>query len=908
MQSADRLERLFRAAQLLPPEERVDFLRAACGDDTGLLTELESLLEADAEADAEAFLESPAGQVAPDDPVEDREVGPYTLRRRLGSGGMGDVYLALQERPFKRYVAVKLIRPGLDTKEVLRRFDAERQILASLSHPNIARLLDGGITPEGLPYFAMEYVEGQPLSTYCDAHRLGIEERLRLFETVCHSVHYAHQNLVLHRDLKPSNILVTEDGTIKLLDFGVARLLNPHMSQVSMPDTRSDIRMLTPEYASPEQVRGLSLTTTSDVYSLGVVLYELLTGRLPYEFEGRSMNEISRVVCHEEPLRPSTRLTGRHAPEPRVLGEISTARGLTAEKLGRRLRGDLDNIMLTALRKEPSRRYASAEQLAEDIERYLDGRPVLARPSTLTYHVRKFVGRHRVPVAAAALIVVSLVAGLGTALRMADVAREERRAATRAEAQAQSVVELLIGLFESSDPWLHPEDAKWADALMARGIDRANALQNQPVLQSRFLDAIGRVYEHLGRYAEAQPALERALEIRQREMGEDHAAVAEVMNHLGWVYYRRGRYSEAEQLYRRALAIQLQAFGRDDPALAETYTNLGYLPHTVLDSTIAYFQRALDVRLKSLGPEHPDATSAMLLVGVMLSRKGDDAEAEKYLRQVVRLRRQSLEADVPQLAKSYFMLADHLAQYPDAQQETEQLYRDGLTLLEHRFGPDHLGRAHGLSNLAILLDEQERFEEAESLYRESLRLRKAIFEEKHPTVAEAISHLANHLQRRGQLTEAEELHREALTHFKRIFGPRHRSVAWELSHLSEVLIARGRLDEAQMHLREALSIREEVGGTDDLAVGEALGRLARVHFLKQEYARAEALRLRGLRILRKQLPDHHTLLQQAYAAMVELYSAWNRPADAAEYRNLLGSSGPTQITGLSSHRIELALD
>ncbi len=893
MQPSDRLDRLFRAAQLLPPEERTDFLRAACGDAPDLLKELESLLAADERADEASFLGEPAGSLLADDPYVGREVGPYSIRRLLGSGGMGDVYLALQERPFKRYVAVKLIRPGLDTKEVLRRFEAERQILASLSHPNIARLLDGGVTLDGLPYFAMEYVEGMPLIAYCDTHGLGIEARLRLFETVCHTVHYAHQNLVLHRDLKPSNILVTEDGTIKLLDFGVARLLNPSLSSVAMPETRSDMRMLTPEYASPEQVRGLSLTTASDVYSLGVVLFELLTGRMPYTFDGPSFDEIAKVVCHQDAVRPSSSLTVRHGPGAPKVQEISAARAVTPEKLGRLLRGDLDNIVLKALRKEPRRRFASAEQLAEDIERFLAGRPVDARPSTVAYRVRKFVARHRVPVAAAAFIVISLIAGLGTALRMADVARQERRAATRAETQARAVSELLIGLFESSDPWQRPEDARWADALMARGIDQANALENDPLVQSRFLDAIGRVYEHLGRYADAQPVLERALAIRRRELGEEHPAVAEAMNHLGWVHYRRGRYAEAEKLYRQALAIQRNRLGEDDPAIGPTYTNLGYLPHPVLDSSIAYFRRALDVRMRTLGPEHPEVTSSMALVGVMLSKKGLDEEAEEYLRRVVSLRRQSLEADVPQLAKSYFMLADHLSRYADARQETEQLYRDGLTLLEHRFGKEHLGRAHGLSNLANLLDEQGRFDEAEALYRESLELRVNVFGDGHPTVPEARTHLATHLQRRGHLAEAEELNRNALAHFKQIFGPRHRSVAWSLAYLAEVLIDRGKLDEAQTHLREAVSIRKEVGGAEDLAVASVLDRLAHVHYLKREYARSEELRLRTLRILKRQLPDHHTLVQQAYTAIVELYTAWDRHQEAEQYRTLIGSKSTT---------------
>ncbi|MDX1420792.1 MAG: serine/threonine-protein kinase, partial [Rubricoccaceae bacterium] len=390
----DRLERLFRAARMHPAEERAAFLDAACADDPALRAEVAALLNADREADGEAFLDTPptalldaaVSEAAQPNPLEGRTVGPYRVLRPLGEGGMGAVYLAVREEPFQQYVALKIIRAGLHDPEVLRRFEQERQILASLSHPGIARLLDGGVTADGLPYFAMEYVEGRPLTAYCDEHRLPIEERLRLFACACEAVHYAHQNLVLHRDLKPSNILVTPGREVKLLDFGIAKLLNPHLSSSAMPVTRTALRVMTPEYASPEQVRGEPLSTASDVYSLGIILYELLTGHRPYRLTRGTTDEIMRVVCEVDPERPSTRVV---RPETilRADGETETitpvdvgeARDVSPERLQRRLRGDLDNIVLMALRKEPQRRYASAEQFSQDIDRHLRGLPVMAR-------------------------------------------------------------------------------------------------------------------------------------------------------------------------------------------------------------------------------------------------------------------------------------------------------------------------------------------------------------------------------------------------------------------------------------------------------------------------------------------------------------------------------------------------
>jgi serine/threonine protein kinase len=413
----DRLERLFKAARLHAPEERAAFLEAACADDPALRAELHALLQSDHQADASAFLQDPAPNWAADhlfeasgdadEEMRGRTGGPYVVQQRLGRGGMGDVYLAIREQPFKQYVALKIIRRGMNTRDVAARFAVERQILAALNHPNIARLFGGGMTEDGLPYLAMEYVDGRPITAYCDEERCSLPERLRLFQTVCHAVQYAHQNLVIHRDLKPTNILVTKGGTVKLLDFGIAKLLNPHLNPVDVPVTRTAWRLMTPEYASPEQVRGEALTTAAAVYALGVILYELLTGHRPYEVAGCSPQEILEIVCEQEPGRPSTKVlkatvcsSPNRTSRTVTPGAISTARSVPVERLRRQLRGDLDNIALMALRKEPGRRYGSAEQLGDDLERYLNGLPVVARPSTLRYRLRKFVVRHRVSVGA----------------------------------------------------------------------------------------------------------------------------------------------------------------------------------------------------------------------------------------------------------------------------------------------------------------------------------------------------------------------------------------------------------------------------------------------------------------------------------------------------------------------------
>jgi serine/threonine protein kinase len=437
----DRLERLFRAAALHPADERQDFLRAAASDDPALLKQLTELLSSHDDAENNELLgESPTlileqygqSESEPEDDLVGTTIGPYTIRRHLGHGGMGDVYLGVREEPFKRYVALKVIKRGMDSREVLSRFSMERQILASLDHPSIAKLLDGGITSDGRPYFAMEYVEGLPVTTYCDKQKLTIGQRLTIFRKICETVSYAHQNLVLHRDLKPSNILVTSRGEIKLLDFGIAKLLNPGMSPLTMPVTRTAAQRMTPEYASPEQVKGESLSTASDTYSLGIILYELISGRRPYILTNRTPTEIQRVVCEEQPQRPSTLIgvtienkTDSDAADL-SLEEVSKARETTQDKLRRMLRGDLDNIVLMALRKEASRRYASVSDFSVDIQNYLEGLPVAARPNTVKYRIRKFIKRNGIAVTTASLVVLALVGGLTISLWQANRANTQR--------------------------------------------------------------------------------------------------------------------------------------------------------------------------------------------------------------------------------------------------------------------------------------------------------------------------------------------------------------------------------------------------------------------------------------------------------------------------------------------------
>src|SRR5215472_14715887 len=537
-----RVEQIFTAAERLPKDERTALLDDLCAGDEDLRCEIESLLAYHDKSDE--FIEDAVGGFALEDPsalgansetecvpgiLDVVQVGPYRILRQIGSGGMGILYEAIREDQFQKRVALKVIKRGMDTASIIRRFHRERQILAGLSHANVTALLDGGTTADGRPYFVMEYVEGQPVTEFCDAHHLTIRQRLEIFREICGAVQYAHQNLVVHRDLKPGNILIKRDGVPKLLDFGIAKILNLEVTSGTLEMTAAATRIMTPEYASPEQVRGEPITTSTDVYSLGVLLYELLTGHRPYRFNTRTAQEIAQVICEQQPEKPSVVVMGVEQ-EPADQGyKKLTPEGVSATREGqptqlrKRLRGDLDNIALKALHKEPSRRYTSVEQFSEDIRRYLIGLPVNARKDTFYYRARKFSRRH-----CAAL--VTTVAFLLVLLAAAGVSVWQGIRANREAAVAQAVNDFLQNdlLAQASAATQSGPSAKPDPHLEVRtALDRAAAriagkFDRQPEVRAAIQYTIGQTYLDLGLFPEARTQLERALELQRRVLGVEN--------------------------------------------------------------------------------------------------------------------------------------------------------------------------------------------------------------------------------------------------------------------------------------------------------------------------------------------------------------------------------------------------
>ncbi|MGH9382263.1 MAG: tetratricopeptide repeat protein [Thermoanaerobaculia bacterium] len=786
----DRIQELFHQVVDLDEGARRAFLDASCAGDEDLRREVESLVAS--APGATDFLGSPREPAATDGRDEgDRageRVGPYRLTRRLGEGGMGVVYLGERaDGEFTQQVAVKLLRTPWAAPHLLERFRAEREILAGLQHPNIARLLDGGTTPLGQPYLVMEHVAGEPLHDYCARRGLGTRERLVLFLGVCAAVAQAHRQLVVHRDLKPGNILVTADGTPKLLDFGIAKLLAPETAAAVVTALHGP--GLTPEYASPEQVRGEPVTTASDVYSLGVLLYELLTGALPYRFATQTPGEVERVVCETPPTRPSTAVA-RGAQRVRVdaQGRALARTDVAPSRLRRELAGDLDTIVLTALRKEPERRYPSVERLAEDIRRYLDDLPITARPETWGYVTSKFAQRHRAGVAVAAGVAAMVLAfGVGMALlavRLAEersravaaegAARDEAARANREAAAAQQVTEFLIDLFQVSDPGQARGATITAREILDRGAERVESeLADQPLLQARLLDTMGTVYVQLGLYPSAEPLLDRVLALRERELG-DSEEVAQSLDARAWVAFMQGRHARAVPLLARALRIRERLLGPEHPLVAESLNNLA-AQHRELrhfQRAAALYRRAISIFRAHAEPGDARVAYPLSNLATVYHDQGRFEEAEPLHLEALAIRRRELEEDHPEVAMSlnntgwFYYLSGDTAR-------AEAYFLEALALRRKVLGAEHPNTALTLNNLGLLYLDAGRLGEAESYFQRALAIREKRLRPDHPNIADSLYGLGLAAARRGDPGRARPLLERALAIRLEARGPDH---------------------------------------------------------------------------------------------------------------------------------------
>jgi len=876
-----RVEKLFHAARELPNSERAAYLDQACPDDAEVRAKVEAMLSQVDRDEPLETLKVEVGRVL--EPVKGvleelslgAQVGPYRVIEQLGEGGMGVVYLAEQTEPVKRQVALKLIKLGMDTKEVVARFESERQALALMKHPNVAAVYDAGATGRGRPYFVMEYVEGVPITQYCDQHKLDTRRRLELFTEVCAAIQHAHQKGVIHRDIKPSNVLVTVENdkpAVKVIDFGVAKATEQRLAEHTVYTEQGKL-IGTPEYMSPEQAEGTSpdIDTRTDVYSLGVLLYELLVGALPFDPQSlrqAGYAEIKRIIREVEPPKPSTRLSNLGAESALV----SARRQTTLRALRHQIRGDLDWITFKAIEKDRNRRYGAAWELAADLQRHLRHEPVAAGPPSAAYRVRKFARRNRALVSGAAAVLLVSIIGTIVSVAFAIGEAQQRALAEQRATETQQVAGFQATMLRDIDTekvgriigtqyrtqaettlrrrWVEDTDGRMRKrteeeiaaflaqydavasfvnmtdvgrnvvgiSILSPAVDAiAVEFEDQPQVQAELLGTVGTIHQALGQYDQAELHLRRALDLHCEVYGEGHVEVAASQTNLADCLLAKGAYAEAESLYRNALAL----------------------------------------RRESLSAEHIDvARSLNSLAGLLLARR-DYAAAEPLYREGLKRLRTFLGDDHPDVAASMKNLAGLLRE-TGAYAEADQLYQEALATYRESLGEEHKHVADTLTGMAGSQSDQGHHQEAELLLRKTLAIYRRLGDE-HPAVVTTMLNLAAILQRQGELSQAEMWCREALAVLRETEA-QVPLVATCLTNLTGMLYLRGQYAEALPLARKALALRREIWGDRHYVVAASRGVYAHVLLAIGEYADAETQFRRALQIFeaeREKYPDGH---------------------------------------------------
>jgi len=780
-----------------------------------------------------------------------QDIGPYHLLEKIGEGGMGEVWVAEQHKPLHRRVALKLIKAGMDTRQVIARFESERQALALMDHPAIAKVFDAGETEQGHPYFVMEYVQGIPITAYCDKNRLTTKERLELFRHICEGVQHAHQKAIIHRDLKPSNILVAIQDSApvpKIIDFGVAKATAQSLTERTMY-TELGVLIGTPEYMSPEQAEmsGQNVDTRTDVYSLGAILYELLVGALPFdpkELRRAGFDEIRRRIREVDPPKPSTKLS--------TMGEASATQAANRRTerpaLIRQIRGDLDWITMKALEKDRTRRYGSPSDLAADVERYLHNQPIVARPPSTVYKARKFVRRHRFGVAVATAIAVLLVAfSITTAVQAHRIGQERDRANQEAEGSRQ-VSEFLTGLFKVSDPSEARGNSVTAREILDKGADKiARELRGQPVIQGKLMSTMGVVYDTLGLYGPAQDLLEKALETRAKALGPDHPDVAGTLGQLGTVMWHKGDFAKSKELIEKALAINEKSFGPDSREAADSLHNLGnlYWRQGRYDEARQVLERSLGIREKILGPDHADVAATLNSLGAIAYREGDLKKAG-------------------------------------------EIWERTLGIREKELGPDHPYLAQTLNNLAICYTYTGQPKRAIPLLERVVRIQEKVLGPKHPDLASGFMNLGDALYKDGDLAGAKPYYARAVT-IMEAASPDNPELARFLDRLGAVLLNEKDVPGAEALYERSLALRKKALGPTNPEVAESLGGLANCASRSGRLKEAEDLYERALTLVRKPGGGFYPGAYDVLKGLVALLRATERDARAAELEALAKS-------------------
>jgi eukaryotic-like serine/threonine-protein kinase len=885
-----RLEAIFQAAADLPPADRAAYLDAECGNDLDLHKDVESLLASLEQT--QGFILGPLKAVAEqmaggEDPNIGRGIGSYRVLKSLGEGGMGKVYLAVRaDQQYVRGVAIKVMRSGFGSSPMmLGRFRTERQILANLDHPNIARLLDGGVTERDAPYLVMEYIDGTPIDQYCWSQALPIEKRLRMFIAVCSAVEYAHNNLVVHRDIKPANILVSAGGVPKLLDFGIAKMLDPESGDASL--TRTAERLMTPEYASPEQIRGEPVTTATDVYGLGILLYELLAGMRPFQTEGKDQFQVARMICEQEPDPPSA----------------TRARNQNAAPLDpRRLKGDLDRIVLMAIRKEPARRYASVGHLSADVLAYLEGYPVRARTDAWGYRSGKFVRRHKFGVAAGMLAVAGLI---GVSIGMALLARR----ATREQTVAQREAQFLASMFQAATPDVARGRTITARDLLDQGALRLDHdLAGEPEARASMLGNIASAYRNIGMSDRALPMAENAFQLNVQTHGATSAEAASSLELLSTLIRDQGQYQKAEPLFRRLVAMRRKGVGPNDVKLAWALAALGECLY--LENKDAEAEPTLREGLKIYISNGPDVgAEARNYLALVLERKGRYPEAADLLRDATEINRRTEGADSPDYLISLSNYATDRIDFGDYGAAEAKL-REAIEIRRRVNGNDHPDLGYPLNNLAFVLLEEGQAQKAEPFANEHLALRIKNQGANHPQVAAARNTVARVLEAERDYAGAESEFSSALAIVKRTVGFESFMGAQILLNHSALEIDRGRYPVAEQEARQSLDTLRKLGGEKTPNVASALLQVGQARILEGDPNSALPLLREALEIRRGAYSAGHPAVVLAQVWLGEALTAsgkLNEAQQALEGAMQAARSAPFALAAWRIAEIQTAL-
>jgi tetratricopeptide (TPR) repeat protein len=859
-------------------------------------------------------------------------IGRYHLLQKIGEGGMGEVWLAEQKEPVRRRVALKLIKAGMDTREVVARFESERQALALMDHPAIAKVLDAGSTPQGAPYFVMEYVAGVPITTYCDNHRLSTRDRLELFMHVCEGVQHAHQKAIIHRDLKPSNILVTAvDGhpAPKIIDFGVAKALTQKLTADTM-FTRVGAMIGTPEYMSPEQAlsSGEDIDTRTDVYSLGIIFYELLAGVHPIDLRKVAFEEFLRRLREDDPPKLSTKF---RAQDPATSTDLARKRHTEPPALVKQMRGDLDSIALKALEKDRARRYGSPSDFALDIARYLNNEPVLAVPPSLAYRTRKFARRYRVALITACAFALVLIAAAVISIRQSIRANREAAVAQAVndflqnDVLAQASASKQAGLSAKPDP-----DLKVRTALDRAAQRITGKFDRQPEVEASIRDTMGQTYMDLGLYPEARKQLERALDLHRRLLGAENPKTIKTMSRLGRTAMLQGKYPEAETLLGQAMEIERRVLGPAHPDtlysmnnLANVYYSQGKYPQAeALDS------QTLEIRRRVLGPEHPDTLSSMYNLASVYYSQGKYPQAEALDSQTLEMMRRVLGPEHPETLTTMVNLANVYSsqgKYPQA----EALDSQTLEIQRRVLGPEHPDTLTMMNSLAADYSSQGKYAQAEALFSQTLEIQRRVLGPEHPETLGSMGNLADVYDYQGKYAQAEALYSQTLGIARRVLGPEHPNTLGFLTDFASMYQHQGKYALAQTYAAQALAGRRHALGPEHPDTMASAADLALAYISQGKFAESEPLAREAMEFNRKKQPDDwqgfraetllgaslagqkkyvdaEPLLLEGYQGMVarkdkievanwyhldrarewivQLYQAWGKPGKAAEWK------------------------